>query len=97
MVAEKNGAVELKAAKSSTQQQQHKRKIRNERNIYLTSFKHNKIYTKEFSISTKHFELHVNRNDDSVADFFRYSNAIRLSTVLWTPPSPATKDASKKM
>lgn len=74
MVAEKNGAVELKAAKSSTQQQQHKRKIRNERNIYLTSFKENKIYTKEFSISTKHFELHVNRNDDSVADFFRYSN-----------------------
>lgn len=27
------------------------------RNIYLTSFKDNKIYTKEFSISTKHFEL----------------------------------------
>lgn len=69
MVAEKNGAVELKAAKSSMQQQ-HKRKIRNERNIYLTSFKNNKIYTKEFSISTKHFELHVNRNDDSVAGFF---------------------------
>lgn len=37
--------------------------------IYLTSFKDNKIYTKEFSISTKHFELHVNWNDDLVVLF----------------------------